>query len=60
VLVHPRLKACGLKHERATIRVKCKNPKMLNKKKKEKKPLQALGLVFWMEISDDLQETRIF
>ncbi len=54
VLVHPRQKACGLKHERTTI---SKNPKMFNKK--NKKALQDLGLVFWMEICYDLQETRI-
>lgn len=30
---------------------------MLNKK--NKKALQDLGLVFWMEICYDLQETRI-
>ncbi len=40
------------------MRVKSKNPKMLNREKK--KALQVLGLVFWMEISDDLQETPIF
>jgi hypothetical protein len=38
VLVPPRLKACGLKHGRTSMRVKSKNPKMLNKKKKKKNP----------------------